>query len=99
MKRVAIFYYSYTEQCKNVAEKLRASLPADWTVHLVRIKAADPAWQLPVPLLPFWRRFLAIWRPTTAGELIPVTTEPAEIPTATWPSSAAPPGSAARRCR
>jgi hypothetical protein len=70
MKRATVYYYSFTEQCRLVAEHMRAAFPAGWDVRLARIVPDDPKWHLTLPLQPFWRRFLGTIFPTTRGEII-----------------------------
>ncbi len=71
MKRVVVYYYSFTDQCRLVAEHIRAAFPAGYEVTLARIIPDDPNWQLAVPLKPFWRRFLGTIWPTRTQAVIP----------------------------
>jgi hypothetical protein len=78
MKRVAIVYFSQSGECQKVAGAIRERLPDGWAAEMVRIQPTDPSLQLPVPLQPFWPRFLSTLRPSIEGRLVPVVTEPAE---------------------
>lgn len=82
MKSVAIFYYSLTGNSEAAARAVASGLPPDCTAHLIRVLPSDPRWQLTTPFVPMWRTFLGTLAPTTRGEHVAITTEPAE-----WPAS------------
>jgi hypothetical protein len=82
MKSVAIFYYSLTGNTEAAARAVAGALPSDCEPHLIRVVPSEPRWQLQVPFVPMWRTFLGTAGPTSLGEHVAITTEPAEWPTA-----------------
>jgi hypothetical protein len=82
MKSVAIFYYSLTGNTEAAARAVASGLPADTQAHLIRVVPTDPRWQLKVPFVPMWRTFFGTLPPTSRGDAMSITTEPAEWPDA-----------------
>src|SRR4051812_178537 len=82
MKSVAIFYYSLSGNTEAAARAVADGLPADCEARLIRVVPTDPRWQLKVPFVPMWRTFLGTAGPTSCGEHVAITTEPAEWPAA-----------------
>ena len=81
MKSVAIFYYSLSGNTEAAVRAVADGLPAGCEPHLMRIVPIEPRWQLKVPFVPMMRAFLRTAAPTSFGEHIAITTEPAEWPT------------------
>jgi hypothetical protein len=80
MKSVAIFYYSLTGNTEAAARAVGDGLPADCEKHFIRVVPTDPRWQLKVPFVPMWKTFFGTLTPTSIGEHVAITTEPAEWP-------------------
>lgn len=80
VKSVAIFYYSLTGNSEAAARAVASGLPPGCAPHLIRVRPSDPRWQLQVPFVPMWRTFFGTLKPTTLGEHVAITTEPAEWP-------------------